>query len=904
MLITRLELTDFKSYERAEVRFQPGTNAIVGENGSGKSSMREAIGFALFDAREDTVMSYVREGAREATIVVTFISSLDEREYEVERRLGKGASRYRVYDVELGRRQIAEGNTEALDWLRRHLRVDGSADLETLFRNTVGIPQGAVTSAFLATPAERKAVFDPLLQVSDYDVAAAKLNDTRKYLSEQHNALRIEIAGMTAQVDQLPTLTAEQSRLESDLSAFAQELAALQTSLTEAQSALQAHEQRKDCAVSLRQQAEGLRTRRDAQSDLLRAAQHSLTEAEQAAERVAAAFPGHEAYLAVDLRLRALEEQRRSRDALRSQRAGIDQQLAQLGARLERLSQDLQESEQAAQRVADLQEAVQRQTALEADREAARRAVHSLAEARRRLQDATRELDEAHSHRARIEQALAQAGALDAQHQACEREIADAQQRRQALIGQQAACAADLARLDEQTAALSAIDTARCPVCESELTEAHRSELLQRNADRDRELRAARRTLADELDTLSQHDNALRRQRDRLTSALRALPGADALEGVQQQVERRMQAAAEAESEATALAEAPQQLERAETALRALDDPRQRAAQEQAIASRRRALEREQAEAAHANERLAAEQSRLEDQLAQYADLEATLESLRAERDAHAADHDAYLGHRSAADQRDKRAQQVSVAQQTLAATQTQWEQLQAEADAASGAYQPEAHDRAARRVLELSTTRAAKGAQEEERRTRLTTVRDDIVALQEIERALATRQSELAELDGLLSLVGRVRELLKNAGPEITRQRVRRISLMASQLYADIMGDHRNRLVWAEDYGLTLEVKGQTRSFRQLSGGEQMAAALALRLALLRETSSIDIAFFDEPTAHLDPERRGNLAEQIMNVKGFQQLFVISHDDSFEALAQSHVRVTKDEHGSRVETD
>jgi exonuclease SbcC len=688
------------------------------------------------------------------------------------------------------------------------------------------------------------------------------------------------------------------------LGALAQELAALQSSLTDAQSALKAHEQRKERAVSLRQQAEGLGMQRDAQSDLLRVAQQSLIEAEQAAERVAAAFPGHETYMAADTRLRSLEEQRRSRDTLRSQRAGIDQQLAQLGARLEQLARESAESEQAAQRVAELQKAVQRQTALEADREAARRAVHSLTEARRRLQDATRELDEARSERARIEQALAQAGALDAQYQECEHAIADAQQRRQELIGQQAACAADLVRLDEQTAALSAIDTARCPICESELTEAHRSELLQRNADRERELRAAQRTLSVELDTLSQHDAALRQQRDRLTSAVRALPGAHALKSAQQQVERRTQAAAEAESEATALAQAPQQLERVETALRALDDPRQRAAQEQAIASRQSALKREQAEAALARERLVTQQSRLDGELAQYADLEANLESVRAERDAHAADHDAYLSHRSAADQRETRAQQVSAAQQTLAATQTQWEQLQAEADAASAAYRPEAHDRAAQHVLELSTTRAAKGAQEEERRTRLATIRHDIVALLEIERTLATRQSEVAELAGLLNLVGRVREFLRNAGPEITRQRVRRISLMASQLYADIMGDHRNHLVWAEDYGLTLEVKGQARSFRQLSGGEQMAAALALRLALLRETSSIDIAFFDEPTAHLDPERRGNLAEQIMSVKGFQQLFVISHDDSFEALAQNHVRVTKDEHGSRVETD
>ena len=56
----------------------------------------------------------------------------------------------------------------------------------------------------------------------------------------------------------------------------------------------------------------------------------------------------------------------------------------------------------------------------------------------------------------------------------------------------------------------------------------------------------------------------------------------------------------------------------------------------------------------------------------------------------------------------------------------------------------------------------------------------------------------------------------------------------------------------------------------------------------------SADIAFFDEPTANLDDHRRDNLAEQILSVKGFSQLFVISHDDTFEQDTDHVVRVEK----------
>ena len=66
------------------------------------------------------------------------------------------------------------------------------------------------------------------------------------------------------------------------------------------------------------------------------------------------------------------------------------------------------------------------------------------------------------------------------------------------------------------------------------------------------------------------------------------------------------------------------------------------------------------------------------------------------------------------------------------------------------------------------------------------------------------------------------------------------------------------------------------------------MAAALSVRLALLKQLSDVRIAFFDEPTTNMDAERRENLATQISNIKHFDQLFVISHDDTFEGYVDN----------------
>ena len=72
------------------------------------------------------------------------------------------------------------------------------------------------------------------------------------------------------------------------------------------------------------------------------------------------------------------------------------------------------------------------------------------------------------------------------------------------------------------------------------------------------------------------------------------------------------------------------------------------------------------------------------------------------------------------------------------------------------------------------------------------------------------------------------------------------------------------------------------------------MCAALAVRLALLKVLADIDIAFFDEPTTNMDRARRESLAEAIAQIRSFSQIFVISHDDTFEKATENLVVVTR----------
>ncbi|HEY0756128.1 MAG TPA: SMC family ATPase [Ktedonobacteraceae bacterium] len=168
------------------------------------------------------------------------------------------------------------------------------------------------------------------------------------------------------------------------------------------------------------------------------------------------------------------------------------------------------------------------------------------------------------------------------------------------------------------------------------------------------------------------------------------------------------------------------------------------------------------------------------------------------------------------------------------------------------------------------------------------------IIAAEALLLELETVQKEKQTLEELGTMMEQFRKLIKDAAPYVLHAMLSDISAEANRIFGEIMGDRSAQLSWSDDYEITLLRQGVKRSFAQLSGGEQMSAALALRLALLKKLSTLNLAFFDEPTQNMDEQRRSNLAEQIRRVRGFDQLIVISHDDTFEQGLDALIRLRK----------
>ncbi|HEY3753818.1 MAG TPA: DNA replication/repair protein RecF [Pseudonocardiaceae bacterium] len=97
MFVRQLQVTDFRSWQQAELSMAPGPNVLVGANGQGKTNLVEAIGYlaTLGSHRVATDAPLVRHGAQRAVVRAAVVN--DGRELLIDLEITPGrANRARV----------------------------------------------------------------------------------------------------------------------------------------------------------------------------------------------------------------------------------------------------------------------------------------------------------------------------------------------------------------------------------------------------------------------------------------------------------------------------------------------------------------------------------------------------------------------------------------------------------------------------------------------------------------------------------------------------------------------------------------------------------------------------------------------------------------------------------------
>jgi DNA repair protein SbcC/Rad50 len=173
-MINSIQLKNWKSHTESDLQFQPGTNILVGSMGAGKSSILQAISFALFgtfaelkhrDIKSSDIIS--RSAEQKIAEVTLAITSPQNKTFQIKRKIDarKNSSEGTVRDSE-GKLVAGPQTTQINEFVKKELGVD-----DEIFSRTVYAMQNDTDMILKLAPKERKKRIDELMGLNKFEVA-------------------------------------------------------------------------------------------------------------------------------------------------------------------------------------------------------------------------------------------------------------------------------------------------------------------------------------------------------------------------------------------------------------------------------------------------------------------------------------------------------------------------------------------------------------------------------------------------------------------------------------------------------------------------------------------------------------------------------------------------------------
>ncbi len=185
MILTNLKLENFKKYKKFEIAFESGLIGIIGKNGAGKSTIFEAILFALYgelkSKGDKEVVRNSNANIKDA-VIVELDFEFDNIEYKVIREfrgktLTANAKLYKNTEL------ITTGAKEVTTSIVNLTKMSKDAFVHTLFAS-----QKELTSLSNSKPEERKKMIRKLLGLEKIDFVEKELIEKSRELKREIGA--------------------------------------------------------------------------------------------------------------------------------------------------------------------------------------------------------------------------------------------------------------------------------------------------------------------------------------------------------------------------------------------------------------------------------------------------------------------------------------------------------------------------------------------------------------------------------------------------------------------------------------------------------------------------------------------------------------------------------------------
>ena len=192
-MITSIELVDFLSHSDTKLKFEDGVTIFVGDNGAGKSSIIDAITFSLFGQHtRKSNKGLIRRGTNQGYAKIEF--SIKDKKYETVRKIDTKGSLSAIFSettnnnrVEIAageRKQFGESMTEQVE------KTIGM-NFEKLKIASI-VQQGELNSIINAKPREFKELLNAIIGIDKLDIASDTM---QKVTKEFRKKIRTDLGG-------------------------------------------------------------------------------------------------------------------------------------------------------------------------------------------------------------------------------------------------------------------------------------------------------------------------------------------------------------------------------------------------------------------------------------------------------------------------------------------------------------------------------------------------------------------------------------------------------------------------------------------------------------------------------------------------------------------------------------
>lgn len=779
-MIERLALTNFRSHEASEILLYPGLNIFLGEVGSGKTTILEAISFAFFGKYAGNVSQseLIRRGAEKFEISLIF--STTSGRYKVDRTIYREKTQKATFWIFDG----TDWNLAVTGATAISKSIEGLLDVDpTTFLAAIYASQGAIKEMLETQPGKRRERLDKLLGIDMYEKMWGSLGEVRNNVLNELTRAQETASGFSVLKEQMTDLKMRMNKKED-------ELAKLIEKSKELWKNLQTEEQQLKIFEDLRQRLSHLEIQVDGKNNEIRnalSALRSYREKIQQASEAEKVFEENKQFVQI---AEDLEKEKR---------------------RIERALQKKESLEKLLQRDSlDLQETVKRSNKLKEQLEKLR----ILEESLEPLKDEKEVLPRLKEDRDNLEKKLDVAktrttktfGEIENQRTKVER----------------------VANLGE------------CPTCLQVVPADHKDRIKRETNEAITNLKSNYAVLEDARKRIATQLGNLKRQIERASLADRKY------------------------------SETSVQIKMLEDCREELDDVTTKLAE---IQTRIKENNETIVEMDVNNVILTEVNTKLTDASSHASKAQEAKIQMAVKKDFEL---------------------MLSQEEDNLEALEKQKHEYQSRTDEFLGEYSPSQHANLENEVRRLreNLAKTLEGRERLKKSIDEDTSHVDLLEGPIEQKRKAWEQTEQlkTERDVLEILRKSLREVVQ---PAMRKNNVLRVSEAFLAFYQELSNDNVDYASLDEDGNVEIIRNGEPSSVNSLSGGETTCAALSLRLAICSSLTKNQLLLLDEPTIHLDELYRAKL-KYFLGTHVFEQLIVVTHDDTFDSLPAHVFRVAK----------